>query len=79
MVVPVITGVVKFAPVPNEIPPVATSYQLIVPPLAAAVKIKVPASHLEAGTVDVIEGVLLTVATTGVLDVVQPLFVAETK
>lgn len=74
-----ITGVVNVAPVPNEVPPVATSYQFIVPPLAAAVKINVPASHLEEGTVDVIVGVLLTVATTGLLDVEQPLLIAETK
>lgn len=50
-------GVVNVAPVAKEVPPLDTSYQLIVPALALAPSIKVPASHREAGVVAVIVGV----------------------
>ena len=51
-----ILGVVKLAPVPNAVPPVAAANQLIVPALAVACKITVPASHRAAGVVPVIVG-----------------------
>ena len=66
-------------PVPNELPPVAAAYQLIVPALAVAPNTTVPASHLDPGVLLMIVGVVLTVAVTEVLvPVVQPLFVAST-
>ncbi len=74
-----IDGVVKLLPVCKDDPPVALLYQLIVPLLALAPKVTVPASHLDKGVVPVIVGVVFTVATTAVLDVeVQLLFVAST-
>ena len=70
---------IKLVPVLNDEPPEDAAYQLIVPPEAAAPKVTVPASHLEAGVVPVIFGVAFTVANTVVLDkVVQPLAVAST-
>lgn len=72
MVVVLIDGVVKLVPVPTEVPPDDTVYQLMVPPDAVALKVTVPASQREAGVVDVIVGVIFTVATTGVLAKVQP-------
>ena len=72
-------GVVKLVPVCKDDPPVELLYQLIVPPLALAPKVIVPASHLDNGVVPVIVGVVFTVATTAFLDdEVQPLFVAST-
>ena len=65
-------------PVCKDDPPVELLYQLIVPLLALAPKATVPASHLDNGVVLITVGVLLTVATTAVLDdEVQPLFVAS--
>ena len=52
---------------------------MIVPLLALAPKVTVPASHLDKGVVPVIVGVVFTVATTAVLDdEVQLLLVAST-
>jgi len=34
-------GVVKFAPLPNEVPPVAAAYQLMVPAEAVALSVTV--------------------------------------
>ncbi len=66
-------------PVANEAPPVEAAYQLIVPALAAAANATVPASHLEPAVVELIVGVVFTVAITGVLTpVVHPLLVAST-
>lgn len=72
-------GVVKLLPEAVAPPPVNATYQLIVPELAVAPNVTVPASHLAAGVVPVIVGVGVTVAITAVLlDVVQPLLVAST-
>ena len=49
-------GVVKFVPVPSDVPPVGAAYQLIVPADAAALKLTVPVPHLDAGVVPVIDG-----------------------
>ena len=52
---------------------------MIVPALAVAPKDTVPASHLEAGVVPIMVGVVLTVAVMAVLvAVVQPELVAST-
>ena len=72
-------GVVKLVPVPNEVPPVAAAYQLIVPALAVAPKVTVPVPQRLAGVVPVMVGIAFTVATTAVLlAVVQPFSVAST-
>jgi hypothetical protein len=72
-------GVVKVVPVPKLDPPVAASYQLIVPADAVAPKPTVPVPHLDAGVVPVIVGMVFTVAITAVLaEVVHPLSVAST-
>ena len=74
-----IDGVVKLVPVCKEDPPVELLYQFIVPLLALAPNATVPASHLDNGVVLITVGVLLTVATTAVLDdEVHPLLVAST-
>jgi hypothetical protein len=68
-------GVVKFVPVPTEVPPVAAVYQSMVSPLPTlAERVTVPVPHLEAGTGDVgAAGAAVTVACTLVLLVeVQP-------
>ena len=66
-------------PVPNELPPVETAYQFNVPALAVAPNTTVPASQRAAGVVPDIVGVVLTVASTEVLEaLVQLLFVAST-
>ena len=70
-------GVVKDAPVPKLVPPEETSYQLMVPALAVAASVNVPLSQREAGVVEDIVGVVLTVATTGALGEVHPLSVAS--
>ncbi len=64
MVVVDILGVVKLVPVPKLDPPLDTSYQLMVPELAVAPKLKVPASHRDAGVVVAIVGCAFTVNTT---------------
>ena len=74
-----ILGVVNDVPVPNTLPPEAALYQLILPALAVAPKVTVPAAHLAAGVVPDIVGTVLTVASTALLlAVVQPLAVAST-
>ena len=74
-----IERVVYEVPVPSDEPPDEASYQLIVPAEAAAPRVTVPASHLEAGVVHVIVGVAFTVANTEVLvAVVHPLAFAST-
>ena len=66
-------------PVPNEVPPLDTEYQLIVPALALAPKVTVPVPHLDPGVVDEIVGIVLIVAVTAVLlAVVHPPEVAAT-
>ena len=78
MVVIDILGVVNEVPLPRLVPPVGTSYQLIVPPLVAP-RVTVPASHREPGVVPVMEGAVATVAITAVLvAVVHPPVVAST-
>ena len=61
-------------PVANDAPPVDAAYQLIVPALAAATNATVPASHREPAVVELIVGVVFTVANTDVLDPVVQLF-----
>lgn len=60
-------GIVNDVPVPKLVPPVAALYQLMVPALAVAVKLNVPAPQRFAGVVAVMVGtaftVLLAVAT----------------
>jgi hypothetical protein len=74
-----ILGVVNDVPVPKDDPPVDAAYQLIVPALAIAPKVTVPAPHLEFGVVSDIVGIAFTVAVTAVLDaVVHPPLVAST-
>ena len=71
-------GVVKEVPVPSEVPPEAAAYQFKVPALAIAPSTTVPASHLEAGVVEVTPGVVLIVAVTELLAEVHPVLVAST-
>ena len=74
-----ITGVRKLVPVPSDVPPVATEYQLMVPALAVAPRVTTPGPHLSPGVVLVIVGIAFIVAVTAVLvAVVQPLAVAST-
>ena len=54
-------GVVKLVPVPNDVPPVAAAYQLIVPALAVAPKVTVPVPQRLAGVVPVMVGIAFTV------------------
>ena len=71
-------GVVNDAPVPNDVPPVAALYQLIVPALAVAPNTTVPVPHIAAGVLAVMVGIAFTVAATDVLAaVVQPFAVAS--
>ena len=72
-------GVLKFAPVNKAVPPVAAANHWIVPALAVACKVTLPFPHLFAGVVPVIDGVVLTVATTAVLSEVQVPNCASTK
>ncbi len=66
-------------PVPKLAPPLDAAYQLIVPALAIAPKVTVPASHRLPSVVVEIVGVVVTVATTAVRDpVVQLPLVAST-
>ena len=64
-------GVVNEVPVPKEDPPEAAAYQFKVPALALAPSTTVPASHREAGVVELIVGVVLTVAITELLVEIQ--------
>ena len=72
-------GVIKDVPVPRLVPPMGTSYQLIVPAEAIAPRVTVPELQTLPGVVPVIVGIAFTVATTAVLAaVVQLAFVAST-
>ena len=59
--------IVNEVPVPNEVPPVGTSYQLIIPPEAVAPNVIEPELQRAAGMVEVIEGEILIVAIIAVL------------
>lgn len=79
MVVKARFGVVNEFPVPNKVPPVGISYQLIVPAEATAPNVTEPESQRDVGVVEVIVGVMLIVAKTAVLvGVVHPDKVAST-
>ena len=67
MVVTELLGVVNAVPDPNETLPDAAAYQFKVPALAVALNTTVPASHREAGVVEVTLGVAFTAATTALL------------
>lgn len=69
---------VNEVPVANAVPPVATSYQLIVPALEVAPKTKVPGVQRKPGVVEVMVGVRFTEAVTAVLEDEQPDNVAST-
>ena len=56
----------KLVPVAKLVPPVAALYQLIVPALAAAVKLTVPVPQRLAGVVEVIVGMVFTTTATAV-------------
>ena len=72
-------GVVDEVPVPNEVPPVGTPYQLIVPLEAVAPNVMVPESQRDAGAAEVIVGGMLMVAIMGVLvGLEHPVAVAST-
>jgi hypothetical protein len=66
-------GVVKLVPVPNELPPVAAAYQLMVPALAVAPSVTVPVPHLDPVVEPEIVGTELFVNTTSSVEGVQPL------
>jgi hypothetical protein len=70
-------GVVKDVPVPNEVPPDGAAYQFRVPPLAVAPRVRVPASHLEAGVVEFIIVAPMT-AVIAIRADVHPPIVAST-
>ena len=57
MVVEEITGVVNEVPVPNDEPPVAAAYQLIVPAEAVAPMVTVPVPQVDPGIVPVMVGI----------------------
>ena len=61
-------GVVNDAPVPNDVPPVAALYQLIVPALAVAPNTTVPVPHIAAGVLAVMVGMVFTITVT-IIDV----------
>ena len=61
----------KLVPVAKLEPPEALAYQFSVPEFATAPNITVPVSQRLAGVVEVIIGVVFTVAITAVLDEVQ--------
>lgn len=71
-------GVTKTGPVASADPPVATSYQLMVPAFAVALKVTLPASHRPEGVVAVMSGVGLAVANTATRGEVQTPLVAST-
>jgi hypothetical protein len=65
--------VVYDVPVATAAPPVAVVYQFTVPALAVAPNVTVPSLHLEAGVVEEILGIGVTVATIAVLEAVVQL------
>ena len=73
-----ILGVVKEAPVPKLVPPEELAYQLRIPKFEVAPNTTVPAPQCEAGVVEDITGVALTVAITALRGEVQLLLVAST-
>ena len=68
-----ILGVVKLFVVARAVPPVGLAYQKGIPPptLDVAPSITEPASQRLAGVVDVIVGVVFTVAITAILEEAQ--------
>ncbi len=71
-------GVVKELPVFNKVPPVGTLYQVNTPALAVAERGTVPVPQREAGLVDVMEGIVFTVAKTELRVELHPLLRAST-
>ena len=71
-------GVVKLFEVANEVPPVATLYQLYDPIDPLADKFTVPLPHLALLVVVGAAGIAFTVATTEALGPSQPFFTEET-
>ena len=63
-----IEGVVKVFPLPNAVPPVGLAYQLMVPALAVADKLRIPASQRLAPDTLVMLGFDVMVAVTAVRD-----------
>ena len=51
-------------PVPSEAPPEEAAYQSSVPAEAVAARVTDPVPQLEAGVVEVTDGIVLMVATT---------------
>ena len=71
-------GVRKKVPDPRDVPPVGVSYQFRVPALAVALKVNVPESQRDAGTVATMAGVGLAEANTATRVEVQLPSVAST-
>ena len=72
-------GVANEFPVPNEVPPVGTSYQFIVPVEGIAPNVTDPEPQRDADRIEVIVGGMLIVAIIAVLvGVVHPAAVAST-
>ena len=67
-----ILGVINGEPVPIGEPPLDAAYQFNVPVQPDAVKLTVPVPHRELGPAVGAAGIVLTVATTGVLVLSQP-------
>jgi len=67
-----ILGVVKLVPVAKLTPPVEAAYQLIVPELAVAPNVSVPASQREAGVVPAIVGEVITLIVLVTLAAAHP-------
>ena len=70
--------VVNDVPVAIKLPPVNEAYQLIVPALAIAPNVNVPASQRDAEVTETIVGAKLTVAVTAVREEGQPALIAST-
>jgi len=63
-VLELIVGVVKFVPLPKELPPVEAAYHCKVPG-PAAVRVTVPTPHLVAPELEVTVGLLTVTVTDG--------------
>ena len=61
------TGVINVVPEPRDVPPVDAANQSRVPALAVAPRVTLPESQRAAGVVEVTTGVIVTVATIGIL------------
>lgn len=72
------SGVVKFAPVASEVPPVLASNQVSTPAEVTALSVSVPLPQRLPGVTDEITGSGFIVATTSVRGDVQPFAVAST-